>query len=205
MAKVAHFSWILNLVASLPQVWVFNVCLDVASHADPQMVAWDRIVNRIERTVLEQENREIPLRRRLIAEAERALSAPVAKLIDERLSIYKSRAVIIADEGRETEIIKALRKMHVYNPIPSQLGGWPTGSTKSITIDRVIEDPVFKQSDRSYFIQLADCVAFALLKSEVTPTPNIVKYKINEMFEDTLSGVCFRPASPRDPLGIVRH
>jgi hypothetical protein len=133
------------------------------------------------------------------------MSALDAGRIGERLNIYRSRAVIIADEGRETEITKAVRKMHVYNPIPSQLGGWPNGSTKNITIDRIIEDPVFKASDRSYLIQLADCVAFALLKREVTPTPVIATYRIDQMFDATLAGVCFKAAAPRDPLGIVRH
>jgi Protein of unknown function (DUF3800) len=201
------FLGLLKLIASLPGVRIFNVCLDVADHADPQMVAWDRLLNRIERTLLEQERVELPLRRGLVATAEEAgMSAESAQKIRDRLNSFHYRAVTIADEGREIEITKAVRKMHVYNPIPSQLGGWASGSyTKSITIDRIIEDPVFKASDRSYFIQMADCVAFALLKREVRPTPVIEKYAIDEMFDQTMRGVCFRAASPKDPLGIVRH
>jgi hypothetical protein len=156
--------------------------------------------------MLAYEQRELPIRRVLTVAAERQLSAEDAEKIDLRLNIYCSRATIFADEGREFEITKALRKMHVYNPIPSQLGGWANGSfTRNITTDRIIEDPVFKPSHRSYFIQLADCVAFALLKSEVPPTPVIKKYGIPEMFEDALSGVCFVDASPREHLGIVRR
>ena len=64
---------------------------------------------------------------------------------------------------------------------------------------------MFKPSDCSYFIQLADCVAFALLKREVPPTPVISKYGIDQMFDSTLTGICFRPAAPRDPFGIVRY
>jgi len=71
-------------------------------------------------------------------------------------------------------------------------------------VERIIEDPVFKDSSRSYFIQLADCVAYALLKREVEPTPRIEKYAIHKMFDDNLSGVCFKKASSQDPLGIVR-
>jgi hypothetical protein len=52
--------------------------------------------------------------------------------------------------------------------------------------------------------QLADCVSFALLKRESPPTPNIQKYGIHEFFDQCLSGVCFKAASPRDPNGIVR-
>jgi len=38
-------------------------------------------------------------------------------------------------------------------------------------------------------------------------TPRVEKYGIHEMFEAALKGVCFLPASPRDPskLGIVRR
>ena len=55
-----------------------------------------------------------------------------------------------------------------------------------------------------YFIQLADAVAYALLKREVVPTPNIKRYGIEKMFESALAGVCYKKASAADPLGIVR-
>jgi len=196
---------LLQLVASLPQVWVFNVCLDTANYADPEMTAWDRLLNRIERTMLEQENVELPLRRKLASSALFSMSSEEHEKIAERLNIYRARATVIADEGRELEITKALRKMHVHNYIPSQFGGWPGGKlAKNITTDRIIEDPVFKPSERSYFIQLADCVAFALLKREVWPTPKIKRYGIDKMFDQTIASVCFIKASPRDSLGIVR-
>jgi len=155
--------------------------------------------------MLEYETRELALRRNLLALAARGLSPDIVEQLERRLSLYRARGVMIADEGREYEITRALRKMHVFNPIPSRYGTWPTGDyTRNITTDRIIEDPVFKRSDRSYFVQLADCVAYALLKREVTPTANVLRYGINGMFEQTLTGVCFKPASKSDPLGIVR-
>ena len=63
---------------------------------------------------------------------------------------------------------------------------------------------MFKASHQSYFIQLADCVAFALLKREVAPTPLVKKYGIHRMFERNVGAVCFRPASPKDAFGVVR-
>jgi hypothetical protein len=199
------FHDLLKLVATLPEVMVFNVCLETKNYEDPQLIAWDRLMNRIERTMLAMEDAELPKRRELVASIAGHLTNEATECIEKRLNIYRARAAIFADEGREKEITKALRKMHVYNRIPSQYGAWPSGEiTKNITTDRIIEDPVFKSSDRSFFIQLADCVAFALLKREVTPTPNIRKYGIHEMFDQTISGVCFRKASLGDPLGIVR-
>jgi len=49
-----------------------------------------------------------------------------------------------------------------------------------------------------------DAVAFALLKREVPPTPNVKTYGLDKMFDAVLTDVCFKKASPRDPLGIVR-
>lgn len=208
------FLGILRLVARLPGVMLFNVCLPNKGIARTQIVAWDRLTNRIERTMRALEEQEFPLRSQLAATVNQSVSdhrAPagisraVAEQIETRLTAYRPRAFIIADEGREREITTAIRKMHVFNPIPSRYGEWASGArTQNIPTTRIIEDPVFKQSYRSYFLQLADFVAFALLKREVPPTPLIERYRIHEMFEGVLSGVCFRNASPRDPLGIVR-
>lgn len=199
------FEQLLRSVAELPHVMIINVCLDVPGRANPQMDAWDRLINRIERTMLEYERRELPLRRELVSRLPPDFPDNTRTDLERRLNYYRPRALIFADEGREDEITKALRKMSVFNPIPSQFGHWAPGTaTLNIPVERLIEDPNFKKSHQSFFLQLADCVAFALLKREAPPTPNIKKYGINEMFERCLSGVCYRAASPRDPLGIVR-
>jgi hypothetical protein len=199
------FEGLLGLVASLPNVMVINICLERIGRANPQLDAWDRLLNRIERTLLEIERRELPLRRELLSQLPQRLEDSVRASLAIRLNAYRSRALIFADQGSEQEITKALRRMHVFNPIPSRFGHWPDSrKSKNIPVERVIEDPVFKQSHQSYFIQLADCVAFSLLKREVPPTPLVRKYGIHRMFERSMGGVCLRAASPQDPLGIVR-
>lgn len=71
--------------------------------------------------------------------------------------------------------------------------------------DRVIEDPSFKESHRSYFVQLADCIAFALLKRESPAQTKLVqRYRLDKAFDETVAGICYRQASRDDPLGIVR-
>jgi hypothetical protein len=196
----------LRLVAKLPEVSVINVCLEKAGRKDAHLTAWDRLMNRIERTMKAREDNELTRRRLLIRNIESKADAVDVAEISLRLLVFRSRAVIVADQGREREITQAIRKMHVHNLIPSRYGAWGDGSrTANITTDRVIEDPIFKESSRSYFVQLADCVAYALLKREVAPTPRIEKYGVHKMFDQTLSNVCFLPASNRDPLGIVRN
>jgi hypothetical protein len=199
------YGGLLRLVAQLPNVMLINVCLDIAGRKDPQLDAWDRLMNRIERSMRDMEERELPLRRELSAGLPDAIDEDVRSKLDVRLNHYRPRAMVFADEGRETEITKVLRKMSVFNPIPSRHGVWDDGTkARNIPLERIIEDPVFKKSHQSYFIQLADAVAYALLKREVAPTPHVKRYGIDGMFDSSVAGICFRRASRHDPLGIVR-
>ena len=199
------FGSMLDLVASLPHVMLFNVVLKKKDHTDAHLAAWDRFMNRLERTLTEYERLERFNRQKLIKSIAGAVSAEDIESISQRLIAYSARAVVVADEGREREITTALRKMHRFNQIPSRFGTWDDGNiTKNICVERVIEDPVFRNSERSYFIQLADAVAYSLLKREVPPTPVIAHYGIDRMFDDKLSKICFTKASIHDPLGIVR-
>jgi hypothetical protein len=199
------FEGLLRLVATLPKVMLINVCLETKGRKDVQLDAWDRLTNRIERTMLEFEKRELPLRGQLLAEVSSILPDARRALLETRLNHYSPVSVLIADQGREHEITRVLRKMSVFNPVPSMFGGWDDGKkTKNISVRRIVEDPVFKKSHQSYFIQLADAVAYSLLKRETTPTAHVRKYGIHRMFERALSGVCYKKASFSDPLGIVR-
>jgi hypothetical protein len=150
------------------------------------------------------ERGEAVTRKRLLSGLPDLMPARDAEDIENRLLSYCPRAMIFADEGREQEITRIYRKMNVYNPIPSQFGGWAEGSSKSIPLKRIIEDPSFRKSHQSFLIQLADCAAFSLLKRESPPTPNIKKYGIHTFFDECLAKICFKPATRKDPLGIVR-
>lgn len=196
------FQGLLELVTRLPKVRLFNVVLPVRGDADPQLKAWDRLLNRIHRTLREVEDKEGKKRREIFEVIEK--HAP--HLVDsaELRLAYKTQALIIADEGRDIEITRVLRKMNVHNPIPSAFGRWPEGTVRNTPTEKIIEDPIFRQSHMSYLLQLVDCVAFALLKKEVPPTPNIKKYGIHKMFDAVLPSVCIKAASRSDPLGIVR-
>jgi hypothetical protein len=66
----------------------------------------------------------------------------------------------------------------------------------------VIEDPFFKKSQQSYFIQLADFCAYALLRRE-RPLPSKTRYGLDQAFS-LLSSILVRQASQRDSEGIIR-
>lgn len=124
--------------------------------------------------------------------------------INRTMQAWDSHCILIIDEGKEPEYTRLARKMHVFNPIPSQFGHWAeTGKPhKNIPIDRILEDPFFKDSRMSYFIQLADFCAYALLRREL-PVESKNKYGINKGFAQ-LSPILVREASRYDPEGIIR-
>ena len=126
--------------------------------------------------------------------------------INKTASVRGEQALLFFDDGEEVELKKRLRRMSVYNPIPSNRGAWAsTGKrTKNIPLDCILEDPIFKDSKDSYFIQLADVCAYACLRME-RPIPSRTRYGIDTVYE------ALRPVSRpfinhRDPrgLGIIR-
>jgi hypothetical protein len=124
--------------------------------------------------------------------------------INRTMQEWRSYALLICDEGKEADYTRLVRKMSVHNPIPSRYGVWQdTGrKTRNIPIERIIEDPFFKKSEKSYFIQLVDFCAYALLRRE-KPLPSKTRYGLDKAFL-RLEPVCVKEACKRDPLGIIR-
>lgn len=126
--------------------------------------------------------------------------------INRTMIAWDSHAMLICDEGKESAYTRLVRRMGVFNPIPSQFGVWTdTGAkTKNIPIERVIEDPIFKKSEHSYLIQLVDFCAYALLRRE-RPIATKSKYGLDRAWE-TISGssILVREATRRDAEGILR-
>lgn len=146
-------------------VRVFNVC----NASDDQFRAFERLLNRINRTMV----------------------------------AWDSYAHLICDEGKERQYIAMVRRMRVHNPIPSNQGVWPDGAERmNIPIERILEDPQFKSSQKSYFIQTADILAFGLLRREV-PTPRARQHRIHRSF-DQLDLTLTRECNRNDPCGIIR-
>lgn len=115
-----------------------------------------------------------------------------------------SNAIIIHDHGKDYTSL--VRRLGVYNPIQSMFGAWAGGSThKNLPLDNVLEDIVFRDSARSYFIQLVDFCAYALFRNEY-PLASKAKYKLHASFEE-LHPICIPACFGADPkkLGIIRH
>jgi hypothetical protein len=124
--------------------------------------------------------------------------------INRTLNTWDSYGLLICDHGKNVVYTRMVRRMYVYNPIPSQFGSWMgTGkSWKNIPLDRIVEDPFFKDSAQSYFVQLADFAAYALLRKE-NPLPSKSRYGLDVAFYK-LNPILVLEARPRDPEGIIR-
>lgn len=118
----------------------------------------------------------------------------------------EQNVLLFFDQGAETEITRRIRRMRVHNPIPSRMGTWGAGGdqTKNIPLSNCVEDPIFKDSEQSYFIQLADFCAYALLRMERPITSRSV-LGYDQMYE-ILRPVSLPIANLRDPrkMGIIR-
>jgi len=112
------------------------------------------------------------------------------------------RAIVLPDPTDVRRLTRIIRTMHRYNPVPNQPQFGP--GYRNLPIIRVIEDPSYRDSRDSYFIQMADLCAF-LLYQHVTPGAYMRK-KGGQKYFARLDPILCRVAAPRDPerRGIVR-
>lgn len=78
--------------------------------------------------------------------------------------------MLIHDEGEDDRVRKQYRKARRYLPAGSF---FQPGQHIQLAAPRFVEDPVSRSSQQSYFIQLADLVAYAGWRTLHAPSPNI--------------------------------
>ncbi|MBM3497880.1 MAG: DUF3800 domain-containing protein [Armatimonadetes bacterium] len=174
--RVSLFSDGLRLLASLHEVHIINVSLKVTKRL--------RDINALEQAAWERLFNRI---NRTGQELER-------------------RALLICDEGKEQKLTRLCRHLRLENLVPSRYGKWgDTGQRKKhLPLGHLIEDPLFKSSKGSYFLQMADLVAYALLRFD-NPTPKTQSSGVSRVFP-SLQPVLYRPASRWDRYyGVVRR
>lgn len=125
----------------------------------------------------------------------------VVNRINRTLKARNAYGVLVCDQGDEGTLVPLIRKMKKINLVPGRQeygGGFGDFPLKNI-----IEDPLFKNSKSSYFIQMADFIAFSLLRNEhpVSSTHAKVQSAFDQL-DNRLIKVAFRD----DPKGkgIVR-
>lgn len=106
--------------------------------------------------------------------------------------------VLAPDIGFDWLYVRISRKLRRYNPVPNQGNRGYTARP----VFRLIEDPLFVDSKRSFFIQSADAIAYALLRNERPRVDD--PYGIDHYFREIMSAAIVREAAPKDGLGIIR-
>jgi hypothetical protein len=129
--------------------------------------------------------------------AEEYLTASITKLyqaFDEFLKAHTSNGLLFFDRANEKHINTHVRKL---------LGTGASGETvPGVRIGWVIEDPIFRISSDSMFIQSADVVAY-LLKEKEFPQASRKKHNADRIFQRKLSQICFK-SKIADDDNIIR-
>jgi hypothetical protein len=112
----------------------------------------------------------------------------------------QSFGMVITDATSGTKLMRLMRRMAVYNPIPSMAHFG--GGVRNIPIVRIIEDPSGRDSAESLPIQVCDVAAY-FLKQSLDPS-GYVKRKRASGYFGRLAPVLNVHASRNDRLGVVR-
>ena len=93
---------------------------------------------------------------------------------------------------------------HVNTHVRKLLGTGASGeSIPGIRIGWVIEDPIFRISSDSMFIQSADVIAYTLKEKEF-PQASRQKHQAHKIFARKLDAICYR-SKIADADGIIRQ
>jgi hypothetical protein len=175
--RLAILRALANQIASMGDLTLINVLVDKARKTLPYdafEVAWSALIQRFENTI-----------------THRNFNGPANP--DERGMIFPDHT----DDKKLTALVRRLRH---YNPVPSRYHDPP--NVRNLPIVTLIEDPNFRESDHSYFIQAVDCAAY-LLYQFVQPNSFMKKHG-GHLYFKKLAPVLCKVAAQTDPWGIVR-
>jgi hypothetical protein len=108
----------------------------------------------------------------------------------------KENGVVYIDGHEDGGLTRVLRKMRIYNPIPSQYGR----GYRRIEVRNILEDPSFRDSADSYFIQLTDIVAY-LARLRDNSTQEQRKWELHKLYK-TMRPRYNLKAGPQDKFGF---
>lgn len=78
--------------------------------------------------------------------------------VENRLTGENHQYLVINDGQEDNDVIKLMRKMRAYNTVTMT-----SGERLDIVIKGLVEDPLFKSSKNSYFLQCIDHIAYSTL------------------------------------------
>lgn len=165
---------VIDFQATLPDISIINVVVDKTTKSstdDIFEIAWTTLIQRFHNTI-----------------SHKNFAGPQNP---------DDRGMLIVDQTDEIKLRNLSRKMRRYNPIPSMYGG----STLATPVTTIVEDAVHRNSQHSYFVQLADVNAYFLFQK--FQCCSYVKKKGGRNYFSRLAPVLCRVASRTHPEGIV--
>jgi hypothetical protein len=175
--RLSILRFMINELATMPDITLINVVVEKATKNpgyDVFSMAWKALIQRFENTM-----------------SHRNFAGPVNP--DER-------GMLLPDHTQDKKLTTLLRQLRRFNPIPNQRQHGP--GYRNLGLVRVIEDPNFRDSAHSYFIQACDTVAF-MLYQQLSPSTFMQRVGGSGIFR-RLDPVLCKVCSPGDPQGIVR-
>lgn len=167
---------IIDFQSGLPDVSIINVVVDKTGKSptdDIFEIAWTTLIQRFHNTI-----------------SHKNFTGPQNP---------DDRGMLIVDQTDEIKLRNLTRKMRRYNPIPSMFGG----SSLAIPITTLVEDAVHRNSQHSYFIQLADVNAYFLFQKY--QCCGYIKRKGGKNYFSRLTPVLCTVASKSHAEGIVER
>ena len=111
------------------------------------------------------------------------------------------RGIILSDDTNGLALRNLLRRMRRYNPVPHARAMYP-GGYRQLPLQKIVEDPIERDSGHSYFIQMTDVVAY-FLRQHYYPNAFVRGKGAAHYLGSRLPHVLLRVAAPSDPLGVV--
>lgn len=120
----------------------------------------------------------------------------------------RRQGLVFFDEGHG-EYRTLYRKARKYLPTGSSAGRWNTGqASRNLPLDNFTKDANFKDSKHSFFIQVADLLAYAAFLKIKGERGSLASWQAalnaGDLYDAVPSRVLNTHASTRDPQGLVR-
>lgn len=135
--RLAIIRGFVDEIARLPEASVYGVVVDKRTKTAPCDVfdmGWKTFIQRFENT-MQHENFNGPAR-----------------------SHQQERGILVPDNTENVRLKQLLRRMRRYNPVPSKT----SAGYRNLPLKHVIEDPNFRESSDTYFVQAADTIAYVI-------------------------------------------
>jgi hypothetical protein len=175
LAMIRHFA---DNLAAMTEFSIINVVIDKQGKRpdyDVFEMAWKALIQRFENTLSHH-------------------NFPGPRNADDR-------GLLVCDHTEDKKVTMVMRRMRKFNPVPHHPAFSSVGH-RNLPVLSIVEDPNFRDSEHSFFIQAVDLAAFLVYQSMA---PNrYMRKNSGQNYYRRLGPIFCTHASRSDPYGFVR-